>query len=235
MKAFNLFLLMFLMSGKLISQNAINTEWFTPVVGGKNGYFIKHYFFSSELNKMMETMTGKGDQFDSIPLEIEVAEVLVEGGVERIFPIYSGNFSVITFRNITEDQAEVALCYEVFATLEEAKNYVAPADSYHLWHTKKGFEKEFAKPAIPPLSREDVVDFFTYCKQLLDKAKAESPDLDKKKLQSVYTQLLIGAALSYAQEKGYNSYKSMEVIQNGIKANAEDEEIKKIVQTFKVQ
>ncbi len=130
-----------LLSGNLNAQKSTNTEWFTPVVGGKNGYFIKHYFFSSEVNKMMETITGKGDQFDSIPMEIEIVEILVEGNVERIFPNYSGNFSVISFKNITDEHAEVALCYEVFATLEEAKNYVAPADSYHLWHTKKGFEK----------------------------------------------------------------------------------------------
>lgn len=217
------------------AQKSANTEWFVPVVGGPNGYFVKHYFFSTELKKMLETATEKGDQFDSIPMEIEVAEIIVENDVERIFPIYSGNYSVITFRNIHSDNAEVALCYSVFSTLEEAKAYVAPNDSYHLWHTKKGFDTEMSKPTIPEMSRNDVIDFFTYCKSLLDKAKTDAPHLDKKALQSLYTQILMGAAMSYALKKGYNSYKSMSVIQKGIQANAQDEEIKQLVQSFKVQ
>lgn len=227
--------MLFLAGTQLNAQQAADKEWFTPVVGGTNGYFVKHYFFSTELKKMLETSTGRGDQFDSVPMEIECAEPIIEAGVERYFPIYSGNYSVITFRNITENNAEVALCFNIFSTLEEAKGYVAPEDSYHTWHTKKGFDQEMAKPAIPKLSKNDVIDFFNYCKSLLDQAKADSPQLDKKALQSLYTQILIGAPMRYAREKGYNEFKSMQVIQKGVEENAQDADIKKIVETFKVQ
>lgn len=220
---------------QLNAQQAADQEWFTPIIGGKNGYFIKHYFFSTELKKMLETSTGRGDNFDSVPMEIECAEPIIEAGVERYFPIYSGNYSVITFRNITENNAQVALCYAVFSSLEEAKAYIAPNDAFHLWHTKTGFEQEMAKPVIPKLNKSDVVDFFNYCKSLLDQAKADSPQLDKKALQSLYTQILIGAPMRYAREKGYNEFKSMQVIQKGVEENAQDADIKKIVETFKVQ
>lgn len=226
---------MFLVGTQLYAQKAAKQEWFCPVIGSSKGYFIKHYFFSTELNKLLETSTGRGDQFDSVPMEIECAAPIYENGVERFFPIYSGNYSVITFRNITENNAEVALCYQTFATLEDAKGYVAPEDSYHIWHTKTGFEQEMAKPVIPALSKNDVIDFFNYCKSLLDEAKSNSPQLDKKALQSLYTQILMGAPMRYAREKGYNEFKSMQVIQKGVEANAQDEEIKKIVNTFKVQ
>ena len=235
MRQFILAGILLLTGTQIQAQEAADKEWFTPVIGGSNGLFIKHYFFSTELQKMLETSTGRGDQFDSIPMEIECAEPIIEDGVERYFPIYSGNYSVITFRNITENNAEVALCFDIFSTLEEAKGYVAPEDSYHQWHTKAGFDQEMAKPVIPELSKKDVIDFFTYCKSLLDQAKANSPQLDKKALQSLYTQILIGAPMRYAREKGYNEFKSMPIIQKGVEKNAQDPDIKKIVETFKVQ
>lgn len=235
MRLFILAGILFLTGAQIHAQQAANIEWFVPVIGGPNGYFVKHYFFSTELNKLLETATGKGDLFDSVPMEIACAEPTFEGGIERYFPIYSENYSVITFRNITKNTAEVALCYELFPTLEEAKSYVAPNDSYHTWHTKTGFDQEMAKPVIPALTKNDVIDFFNYCKSLLDQAKADSPQLDKKALQSLYTQILIGASMRYARAKGYNEFKSMQVIQKGVEANAQDEDIKKIVNSFKVQ
>lgn len=225
---------LFMVGTKLQAQQATNREWLCPVIGGNNGFFVKHYYISNELNKVVETSTGRGDQFDSVPMELECAAPDFENGVERFFPIYSGTYSIITFRNISDQSAEVSICYQTFQTLDEAKNYEAPNESFQKWYSNEGYNAEMEKPTIQTMSKKDVIDFLKFCKTLIDTAKVNSPQLDKQSLQTLISYIMTGAALKYAREKGFNEFKSMPVIQRGVQSYADDKQVKEIVESFKI-
>lgn len=224
--------LFLLSSSTLFGQKSAEVEWLAPVIGGEHGYYAQHRFFSPKLMTMLETSIGKGDQWDSIGMEIQLVDIIVAENEERYITYYSENYSVVIFKNINDSTADVFFYYDVFKTQAEAVNFVAPSENFHKWYTKEAFDVELEKPVIPALTKNDVKEFLFYCKSIIDQTTSHLDPSDKKNRQTAIWQIMMAAPMKFAEKKGYNPFKSMAQIQKSIKAFEQDEEIKRIIKSI---
>jgi hypothetical protein len=225
----SLFILLALSS---MGQKSAEVEWISPVIGGNNGFFGQHRFFSPKLMTMLETSIGKGDKWDSIAMEIQLVDIIVSKTEERYITNYSETYSVVIFKNITETTADIFFYYGTFKTQAEATSYNAPLDNFHKCYTKEAYEIEMNKPVIPALSKDEVKQFLSYCKARIDKATSHLDPSDKKGRQTAIWQNMMAAPIKYAEEKGYNPFKSIVQIQKSLKEFEQDEEIKNMIQSI---
>jgi hypothetical protein len=106
------------------AQKSQEIDWHQYSVGGKNGYYTKHYFFSQKLNAMLESTMNRGDGFDGQTMQIEVAEQIFGDAEEKYITMYGDKFAVVIFRNITENQADVFYYSDTYDKMEDAIHYL---------------------------------------------------------------------------------------------------------------
>jgi hypothetical protein len=219
-----------------IAQKSQEIDWHVPVVGGENGYFTKHYFLSSKLNAMLESSLGRGDGFDGQTMQIDVAETIFTDSEERYITKYSDQFAVLIFRNITADKADVFYYSKTYDDIEEAKKYQPTADEFQTWYTEAGYAKEMESPGMTTFTRNDALEFANYfakkvnaLKEIAKQDAANTSDEKMKKMASMM--LLASLPAEWAKSKGYNSFKSMKAIEDGMKRFKDDKEILSIIKS----
>lgn len=218
------------------SQKLLNTKWHRLVIGGKNGFFTKTQTINDSV--MVENQFGSGDVFDDSPMEIKVMTAFATGGDERVVTKYGDSlYAIIVFKNMNDSFADVCYYTNTFKTVEEAKQYKPTEQSYFKWYTKMGYDKEMAKPVMPAMKKKDVLEFVNY---FADKAKklkesfSKMAGVDNTKMKLASAMILAAVPGKFAESKGYSSYKSIPVIEKGMKAFAKDADVIKIMKNAKI-
>jgi hypothetical protein len=218
------------------AQKLVNTKWHRLVIGGKNGFFTKTHVINDSVN--IENQFGSGDVFDDSPMEIKVETVFTTATDERVVSKYGDSlYAIIVFKNINDSFADVCYYTNTFKTIEEAKQYQPTNESYFKWYTLAGYNNEMAKPVMPEMKRKDVVEFAKYFADKATKLKESFSKLngvDKTKMQLASAMILAAVPSKYAESKGYSSYKSIPVIEKGMKVFAKDAEVLKIIKSAKI-
>jgi hypothetical protein len=218
------------------SQKLLNTKWHRLVIGGTNGYYTKTQTISDSV--MIENQFGTGDAFDNSPMEIKVMTVFATNADERVVTKYGDSlYAIIVFKNINDSFANVCYYTNTFKTVEEAKQYQPTEQSYFKWYTQMGYDAEMAKPVLPAMKKKDAIEFANY---FADKAKklkesfSKGSGVEKTKMQLASAMILAAVPGKYAESKGYSSYKSIPVIEKGMKAFAKDADVLKIIKNAKI-
>lgn len=219
------------------AQNLLNTKWHRLVVGGNNSFFTKTHTINDSV--MVENQFGSGDVFDGSPMEIKVETVFKTSTDERVVTKYGDSlYAIIVFKDINDSFANVCYYSNTFKTIEEAKQYQPTDQSYFKWYTLAGYTGEMAKPVMPEMKRKDVLEFAKYFAGKAAKLKesfSKINGVDKTKMQLSAMMILTAVPGKYAEAKGYSSYKSIPVIEKGMKAFAKDAEIMKIIEDTKLK
>jgi hypothetical protein len=145
-------------------------------------------------------------------------------------------YAIIVFKNINELTADVCYYTNTFKTLEEAKQYQPKDTDYFKWFTEEGYTNEMAKPVMPTMKKKDAVEFANYLLSVTKKMNEYLVKLSKEeKTKAKFAMAMVLGALpqKYAEKKGFNSYKSIPIIEKGIKAFAKDKDVLKIVNQLK--
>ncbi|MFC4262787.1 hypothetical protein ACFOWM_07865 [Ferruginibacter yonginensis] len=218
-----------------VAQKSTNIKWHRLVVGGKNSYFTKTHVITDTV--MIEDQFGTGDIWDNSPMEIKVANIVTNSNEERIITKYGDSlYAVIIFKNITDSAANVCYYSNTFATITAAQQYKPDENSFFKWYTTIGYEAEMAKPVMPTMTKNDVIDFAKYyagiVKQIKENIKNTTGD-EKTKAGLAMAMILNAVPTKYASIKGYNSYKSLAVIEKGLKTFGKDKEVIKYFETNK--
>jgi hypothetical protein len=219
------------------AQKLLNTKWHRLVIGGQNGYYTKTQTISE--NVMVENQTGTGDVFDDSPMEIKVETVFTTTKDERVVTKYGDSlYAIIVFKNITDSFADVCYYTNTFKTVEQAKQYQPTEQSYFKWYTQIGYDKEMTKPIMPEMKKSDAIEFAKYFADKAKKLKEEFNKLngvEKTKMQLAASMILAAVPSKYAEAKGYSSYKSIPIIEKGIKQFAKDADVLKIIKNAKIK
>ncbi len=237
MKYLFLLISIFTISNNTTAQKLLNTKWHRLVVGGNNGFFTKTHIINDSVN--IENQFGSGDVFDDSPMEIKVETVFTTANDERVVTKYGDSlFAIIVFKNINDSFADVCYYSNTFKTIDEAKQYQPTDQSYFKWYTLAGYTNEMAKPVMPEMKRKDVIEFAKYFADKATKLKesfSKMNGVDKTKMQLSAMMILTAVPSKYAEAKGYSSYKSIPIIEKGMKAFSKDAEILKIIKNTKLK
>jgi hypothetical protein len=236
MKYIFLVLSIILIQQNTTAQKLLNTKWHRLVVGGKKGFFTKTHIINDSVN--IENQFGSGGAFDDSPMEIKVESVFTTATDERVVTKYGDSlYAIIVFKNINDSFADVCYYSNTFKTIEEAKQYQPTDQSYFKWYTLAGYNQEMAKPVMPVMKKKDVVEFANYFADKSKKLKEGFNKLngvDKTKMQLASAMILAAVPSKYAEAKGYSSYKSIPVIEKGMKQFANDADVLKIIKNAKI-
>ncbi|MBP6430313.1 MAG: hypothetical protein KA319_00925 [Ferruginibacter sp.] len=218
------------------AQKLVNTKWHRLVIGGKNGFYTKTHIISDSV--MVENQFGSGDVFDDSPMDIKVETVFTTDNDERVVTKYGDSlYAIIVFKNINDSFADVCYYTNTFKTIEEAKQYQPTNESYFKWYTLVGYNNEMAKPVMPSMTKKDAIAFANYFADKAQKLKesfSQATGVDKTKMKLASTMILAAVPSKYAESKGYSSYKSIPVIEKGMKAFAKDADVLKIIKSAKI-
>jgi hypothetical protein len=213
-----------------LAQKATAHKWYTYTIGGKKSYYLKTHQFTNE--KMIENQTGSGSQFDNSLVEVPIVAIATNGNDELVVLKYGdSSYYALVFKNITTTSAMVQFSDDAFKTIEEAKSF-EPTNEGTEWFTEAGFAKANKKPAMPEMKKQDVIAFIKYFgeKVKLIKEKTDELKTDDDKMKSLgMVMVLATVPAAYAKAKGYHEYKSMAVIERGIKKFKNDKDLKKLV------
>ncbi len=225
-------LLMALPLSTLIAQKSLNTKWNCPTIGGKKGYYTKTYTFTKD--KMVESQTGSGGPQDNKPTTVPVVAVITNADNEQLITKYDDTtFLLIQFKNMTAKGADVCLHTETFNTIEAAKAYVPTANDYIKWFTEIGYKEEMKKPAIPELTKKDVLAITTEMSKTFAEGKAKLTGItnEDEKMGALLGVIMRAqlTPMTYAESKGYNPYKSLPVLERGLKKFEKDKDIAKLL------
>jgi hypothetical protein len=220
-----------------LAQKSQQVDWHVPFVGGPDGYHTKHYFFGEKLNALLESSKGLGSDFDGQTMQIDVAEHIFTESEERYITKYSNEFAVVVFKNITAEAADVFYYGKTFKSIEEARNFQPAPEQFQTWYTEAGYAQEMEKPGIATFTREDALDFANFyvqkCKEITEKMDQNS-SVFKREMESLARMMLLSAVpIAWAKSKGYNGFKSVKVIQEGLEAFKNDEEINSLIKSTK--
>jgi hypothetical protein len=94
-----------------------------------------------------------------------------------------------------------------------------------------------AKPIMPTMTKKDVIAFANYFADKAQKLKesfSQATGVDKTKMKLASAMILAAVPSKYAESKGYSSYKSIPVIEKGMKAFAKDADVLKIIKSAKI-
>jgi hypothetical protein len=237
MKCIFLLISIFTIQQQATAQKLLNTKWHRLVVGGNKSFFTKTHIINDSVN--IENQFGSGDVFDDSPMEIKVETVFTTTNDERVVTKYGDSlYAIIVFKNITDSFADVCYYTNTFKTVEEAKQYQPTEQSYFKWYTQIGYDKELAKPVLPAMKKKDVIEFAHY---FADKAKkikegfSKLNGVDKTKMQLAGAMILAAVPGKYAEAKGYSSYKSILIIEKGMKQFAKDADVLKIIKNANIK
>jgi hypothetical protein len=237
MKYILLFVSIFTIQQNTTAQKLLNTKWHRLVVGGDKGFFTKTHIINDSVN--IENQFGSGGAFDDSPMEIKVETVFTTATDERVVTKYGDSlYAIIVFKNINDSFSDVCYYTNTFKTIEEAKQYQPTDQSYFKWYTLAGYTNEMAKPVMPEMKRKDVIEFAKYFADKATKLKesfSKMSGVDKTKMQLSAMMILTAVPSKYAEAKGYSSYKSIPVIEKGMKAFSKDAEILKIIKNTKLK
>jgi hypothetical protein len=217
------------MLSNLQAQKINNTKWYEFYLGGKKGFFTKTHTITDK--KITENQTGSGGEFDNKPSDVIIEKFITTDADERIINKYDENtYMVIVFKNITADKAKVCLNTEQFKTIEEAKAFMPEEEDYATWYTEAGFTIENAKPIMPTMTKNDMIDLSKF---MVEKLTETSKKLDEKKLEPddkkfALVMSIVVVPLLYAENKGFHSYKSLSVFEKGITKFKNDAAVKKV-------
>lgn len=225
------------------AQSVTKTKWHVYTLGGKRNYFVKTHSFSS--TKETIAQFGAGDQWDKQKQEIDVVSMETEGSSERVIVKYSdSSFYTYLFQNITPNQATVFTSDDEAKTIEEAKQYQPkPGDNGSTWLTTAGYTAAEKKKVMPALQKKDALDFMNYFVKTANEYKAKMEDLSKTAMSDDEKAgagmgmaiLLSSLPMQYAETKGFHPYKSMNVIEAGLKKFQNDKDVKKIMSQFSMK
>lgn len=236
MKYIYLMLTIILIQQNTTAQKLVNTKWHRLVVGGKNGFFTKTHIINDSVN--IENQFGTGDAFDDSPMEIKVETVFTTANDERVVTKYGDSlYAIIVFKNINDSSADVCYYTNTFKTIDEAKQYQPTDQSYFKWYTLAGYTNEMAKPVMPEMKRKDALEFAKYFADKAQKLKesfSQATGVDKTKMKLASAMILAAVPGKYAEAKGYSSYKSIPVIEKGMKQFAKDADVLKIIKNTKI-
>lgn len=213
------------------AQEVLKHKWHRFYIGGNKGYFVKTNQFTN--TTMTENQFGAGNTFDNSPMEIKVAEIYKTDADERVITDYGdSSYYVLVFKNFTANKAQACMNTEAFKTIEEAKAYQPAETDFTDWFTEPGYKAEAKKPAMPEMTKKDVLAFATFMakayKEIKTAAEAKSDGGDEAKDGFAAAMLLAVMPAKYAESKGYNAYKSLPVIERGMKKFEKDADVKKI-------
>lgn len=240
MKKVLLFIALFIVTNTLVNaQQVAKTKWKIYTLGGKKGYFTKTYQFSN--NKMLEISNGSGDQWEGNKVEVAIVANETEGTNETIVLKYGdSSFYAYYFENITADGATVHFSNE-FVDVESAKTYKpTDANSGSKWYTVAGFAKVDKLKAMPELQKKDALAFAKYfvgvAKNLKAKLEENTTGSDDEKAGRglAMVMMLSATPTTYAESKGFHPYKSIAVMERGMKKFEKDKDVKKIMSEFKM-
>ncbi len=219
------------LNSKLAAQKNATQKWYNYSLGGKKSYFTKTHQITT--TSFIESQVGSGDQWENQPVTVPVIEIVSENGVEKIITKYGdSSYYTITLKDITATQANVNLSSDAYKTIEEAKQHIAPDDGFSVWYTKAGFTKLEKMPVMPELKKQDAVMLSKYIVNIFKDIKSKMTKLsdeEKKNAGFAMALLLSTAPTKYAESKGYNGYKSLAVIDRGMKKFKTDKDVKKII------
>lgn len=212
------------------AQEVLKHKWHRFYIGGNKGYFVKTTQFTN--TTMTENQFGAGNSFDNSPMEIKVAEIYKTDVDERVITDYGdSSYYVLVFKKFTANKAQGCMNTEAFKTIEEAKAF-EPADTdFTDWFTEPGYKAEAKKPAMPEMTKKDALAFATFITKAytdIKTAAEANSDGDKAKDGFAAAMLLAVMPSKYAELKGYNAYKSLPVIERGMKKFEKDADVRKI-------
>ncbi|MCX6318689.1 MAG: hypothetical protein NTW29_15515 [Bacteroidetes bacterium] len=222
-----------MLTGLLVTTHAqeiLKHKWHRFFIGGDKGYFVKTNTFSN--TTMTEDQFGSGGNFDNSPMEIKIAELYTTPTDERVITDYGdSSYYVIVFKNFTAQKASVCLHTEVFTTIEAAKAFVPDSAAFTDWFTEAGYKAEDKKPVLPEMTKKDAISFVQFFTNVLKDVQAAAVKTEGEKEMKGFAAAMLLSALpaKYAESRGYNAYKSMPVIERGLKKYKNDPEIKKLL------
>jgi hypothetical protein len=209
------------MLNNLNAQKINNTKWYEYYLGGTKGYFIK---------TLTINQTGSGGNFDNKPsvLPIEIVKTATD---ERIITKYDDTtYMVIIVKNTTASKAQACVNLEQFKSVEEATLYNPNESDYTTWYTEAGYKTENAKLALPAFTKNDMLDFSKF---LVEKLKIKEAELNKNKTAADDKEFelamsMVAMPFVYAENKGFNAYKSLATFEKGITKFKKDPAVIKI-------
>ncbi len=222
----------------LNAQKATANKWFQYYIGGKKGYFIKTTTFTK--SSMVENQKGRGDQWENQPVTVKVVDINQENEMEKIITEYGdSSYYVVTFKDFTINNAKVNLNSTEYKTIEEAKQAPTPDEKeFSNWYTEEGYKASLKKPTMPEMKKQDVIKLTQYIANKLKEIESKINNLsdEEKKAAGLGIALLISTAPSnYAEAKGYHAYKSLAVMERGMKKFKDDKDVKKILDSIKIK
>lgn len=226
---------LFLLSLTVLSahsqENLLKNKWHRFYIGGNNGYYVKTTQFSQ--TTMTEDQFGGGDTFDNSPMEVKVVEIYTIGDETRVITEnVEAGFYILVFKNFTEHKAQGCISVSGYNTIEEAKTFMPADKDFTDWFTEDGYNAEMAKPVMPEMTKDDAVSFITYfiiAFKEIEKSAKEDGSYNKEMNGFVAAMLMAVVPSKYAGSKGYNAYKSLEVISRGMEKYKDDPAVKNIL------
>ncbi len=211
-------------------QKLLNQKWHRFTIGGNKNYFVKTTVFTN--TTMTENQFGSGGQFDNSPMEIKVAEIYTTENDVRVITDYGdSSYYVLVFKNFTDKKVQACMNTDRYTTIEEAKTFVPEEKEFSDWLTEAGYKAEAKKPAMPEMTKKDVLAFANFFAKKYKEIKSKidaNPNPDKE-MGGFATALLLSTMPSnYAELKGFNAYKSIAVIVRGMEKFKNDADLKKI-------
>jgi hypothetical protein len=228
MKNILFFLGMLSLVNSITAQKLANTKWYEYYLGGKKGFFTKTHTISQK--SLTINQTGSGGNFDNKPSVLPIQFVSTATDERLITKYDDTTYMVILVKNITPMKAKACVNLEKFKNIEAATNYTPNESEYTTWYTEAGFKVENTKPAMPPITKNAMLDF---CAFLVEKLKEKEKNLDASKTlkddkEFALAMSMIAVPFQYAEVKGYNAYKSLAVFEKGIVKFKKDAAVIKI-------
>jgi hypothetical protein len=210
------------------AQKVTKTKWHTYYIGGKKYYFVKTHEFTP--TTLTENQTGSGGQFDNSPVKIKIVQIVTTSYGEKVITEYGdSSYYVISFKNITNNKAEVCKSSTELKTKEEAIAYEPDSSQYSTWYTKAGIDAENKKPVMKTFTKQNALEISKMianaAKDMKSKINGEEDGLKKFGMALVLSTL----PSNYAQKKGFHAYKSLVVIDKGMNKFKNDPDVKKIL------
>jgi hypothetical protein len=235
-KICTLVLILLVTSTTINAQKTIANKWHQYYIGGKKGFFVKTTTFTN--TTMTENQTGRGDKWDNSPVTINVTSINEEAnGIEKIITKYGdSSYYVMFFKDFTANEAKVHMSTEEYKTAEDASQMQMPGDKeFSKWLTEAGYKLSLKKPAMPELTKKDVLAIVQKMVDVMKETETRMANLtdDQKKGAGLGMVLLLSTVPSnYAEAKGYNPYKSLPVIERGMNKFKNDKDVKKLMKTI---
>ena len=212
------------------SQEVIKHKWHDFVIGGENGYFVKTQIITA--TTIIENYLGSGGGFDDNPIETKVVEIYSNGIEERVITENGdSSYYVIIFKNFTANKASVCMNSEEFKNIEDAKMYTPSEGCFSDWYTEAGYKIENDKPAMPEMTKKDVLEFSNYMAEIVKKVKEETkatPETVTEADKFALVLILSTVPGKYADLTGFNIYKSRAILERGMTKYENDPDVKKI-------